>query len=170
MAGRNFFLNSNMGSMVSPGLTRGDKFGEALQLAGGLVRIVTERPLLERLAGRGRPISTPCGAPLETYNPGMFLLQGRSPVRNAGVAQLVEHDVANVVVVGSNPITRSWIAVSYRQSAVRPEKAFHLAASCTLSADRYSFLSPLLSCERSRATAAKHAKLTGSKAHECQRH
>jgi hypothetical protein len=24
----------------------------------------------------------------------------------AGVAQLVEHDVANVVVVGSNPITR----------------------------------------------------------------
>ena len=28
-------------------------------------------------------------------------------VRSAGVAQLVEHDVANVVVVGSNPITRS---------------------------------------------------------------
>ena len=27
--------------------------------------------------------------------------------RRAGVAQLVEHDVANVVVVGSNPITRS---------------------------------------------------------------
>ena len=26
----------------------------------------------------------------------------------AGVAQLVEHDVANVVVVGSNPITRSF--------------------------------------------------------------
>ena len=26
---------------------------------------------------------------------------------HAGVAQLVEHDVANVVVVGSNPITRS---------------------------------------------------------------
>jgi hypothetical protein len=26
----------------------------------------------------------------------------------AGVAQLVEHNVANVVVVGSNPITRSW--------------------------------------------------------------
>ena len=26
---------------------------------------------------------------------------------DAGVAQLVEHDVANVVVVGSNPITRS---------------------------------------------------------------
>ena len=25
----------------------------------------------------------------------------------AGVAQLVEHNVANVVVVGSNPITRS---------------------------------------------------------------
>ena len=32
-----------------------------------------------------------------------------SPVgtESAGVAQLVEHDVANVVVVGSNPITRS---------------------------------------------------------------
>ena len=28
----------------------------------------------------------------------------------AGVAQLVEHDVANVVVVGSNPITRSLAA------------------------------------------------------------
>ena len=27
----------------------------------------------------------------------------------AGVAQLVEHDVANVVVVGSNPIARSII-------------------------------------------------------------
>jgi hypothetical protein len=26
----------------------------------------------------------------------------------AGVAQLVEHNVANVVVVGSNPITRSF--------------------------------------------------------------
>ncbi len=26
----------------------------------------------------------------------------------AGVAQLVEHNVANVVVVGSNPITRFW--------------------------------------------------------------
>ena len=26
----------------------------------------------------------------------------------AGVAQLAEHNVANVVVVGSNPITRSW--------------------------------------------------------------
>ena len=29
------------------------------------------------------------------------------PIRTAGVAQLVEHNVANVVVVGSNPITRS---------------------------------------------------------------
>jgi hypothetical protein len=28
----------------------------------------------------------------------------------AGVAQLVEHNVANVVVVGSNPITRSSLA------------------------------------------------------------
>ncbi len=27
---------------------------------------------------------------------------------NAGVAQLAEHNVANVVVVGSNPITRSF--------------------------------------------------------------
>ena len=29
----------------------------------------------------------------------------------AGVAQLVEHNVANVVVVGSNPITRSFLAL-----------------------------------------------------------
>lgn len=29
--------------------------------------------------------------------------------RTAGVAQLVEHNVANVVVVGSNPITRSQV-------------------------------------------------------------
>ena len=30
---------------------------------------------------------------------------------SAGVAQLVEHHVANVVVVGSNPITRSWLVL-----------------------------------------------------------
>jgi hypothetical protein len=28
---------------------------------------------------------------------------------SAGVAQLAEHNVANVVVVGSNPITRSFL-------------------------------------------------------------
>jgi hypothetical protein len=32
--------------------------------------------------------------------------------RKAGVAQLVEHDVANVVVVGSNPITRSFYSLT----------------------------------------------------------
>ena len=32
------------------------------------------------------------------------MVSGRGPP--AGVAQLVEHNVANVVVVGSNPITR----------------------------------------------------------------
>ena len=32
---------------------------------------------------------------------------GLTAIVQAGVAQLVEHDVANVVVVGSNPITRS---------------------------------------------------------------
>ena len=31
--------------------------------------------------------------------------------RAAGVAQLAEHNVANVVVVGSNPITRSNLLV-----------------------------------------------------------
>jgi hypothetical protein len=38
----------------------------------------------------------------------------------AGVAQLVEHDVANVVVVGSNPITRSFwpSAVSHQPSVL----------------------------------------------------
>ena len=30
-------------------------------------------------------------------------------VKLAGVAQLAEHNVANVVVVGSNPITRSFL-------------------------------------------------------------
>ena len=34
---------------------------------------------------------------------------------DAGVAQLVEHDVANVVVVGSNPITRSGLAATGSQ-------------------------------------------------------
>ena len=36
----------------------------------------------------------------------------------AGVAQLVEHDVANVVVVGSNPITRS-LRIAVGESAMR---------------------------------------------------
>ena len=47
---------------------------------------------------------------------------------DAGVAQLVEHDVANVVVVGSNPITRSLfffalrrLLVSSRASAIPTE-------------------------------------------------
>jgi hypothetical protein len=46
------------------------------------------------------------------YNPYRSDAQGRTPsglVRYAGVAQLVEHNVANVVVVGSNPITRSFL-------------------------------------------------------------
>jgi hypothetical protein len=37
----------------------------------------------------------------------LFVLFQDLPCRSAGVAQLVEHHVANVVVVGSNPITRS---------------------------------------------------------------
>ena len=40
----------------------------------------------------------PCKRSLQAYNFGLSF---------AGVAQLVEHNVANVVVVGSNPITRS---------------------------------------------------------------
>jgi hypothetical protein len=35
------------------------------------------------------------------------LVAPRLGTEDAGVAQLVEHNVANVVVVGSNPITRS---------------------------------------------------------------
>ncbi len=35
-----------------------------------------------------------------------WVMMGTFPTR-AGVAQLVEHNVANVVVVGSSPITRS---------------------------------------------------------------
>ena len=34
------------------------------------------------------------------------LVSRRKPIGSAGVAQLVEHHVANVIVVGSNPITR----------------------------------------------------------------
>lgn len=114
-----------------------------------------EQAKREVCAGSFRPIPPPCVAALQTYNPGMFLLQGRSPVRNrvardavardsdgkdsvAGVAQLVEHDVANVVVVGSNPITRSWIAVSYRLSAVSQRRLSQLAGGWQLSADRFN--------------------------------
>ncbi len=45
---------------------------------------------------------------MQPYNPGYAYLG----VEIAGVAQLVEHDVANVVVVGSSPITRSLEAIS----------------------------------------------------------
>ena len=101
----------------------------------------------------------------------MFLLEGGSPVRNAGVAQLVEHDVANVVVVGSNPITRSSVAVSYQVSADglaregSPGEGFlKRADSWSLIASRFSFLLPVfliarLSCEPSRAVAAIFANL-----------
>lgn len=52
---------------------------------------------------------SPCKALSEQYNLGLMSVGGREPCRlhSAGVAQLVEHNVANVVVVGSNPITRS---------------------------------------------------------------
>ena len=40
----------------------------------------------------------------------------------AGVAQLAEHNVANVVVVGSNPITRSFVVL---------EKMFCVQIRCT---------------------------------------
>ena len=39
---------------------------------------------------------------------GMVLRPGNKKRASAGVAQLAEHNVANVVVVGSNPITRSF--------------------------------------------------------------
>ena len=60
------------------------------------------------------PVRRPCDDSLARYTHGVFS-GGRAcfPARNhrkcvhAGVAQLVEHHVANVVVVGSNPITRS---------------------------------------------------------------
>ncbi len=58
--------------------------------------------------------TTPCFPLSVAYNPGIprgGVLSERFPSagRIAGVAQLVEHDVANVVVVGSNPITRSFL-------------------------------------------------------------
>jgi hypothetical protein len=40
----------------------------------------------------------------------------------AGVAQLVEHNVANVVVVGSNPITRSSLAKPFFSFPLAVEK------------------------------------------------
>jgi len=65
--------------MVSLAGAWGDKIRAAFELASGPVPIVTEKLSMAWFAGDGRPISTPCGAPLETYNPGMFLLQGRRP-------------------------------------------------------------------------------------------
>ena len=50
------------------------------------------------------------------------------PVRVAGVAQLVEHHVANVVVVGSNPITR--FHVSRSAGGVFSSGSMTLAAFC----------------------------------------
>ena len=44
---------------------------------------------------------------LELWLGGFLRGEQYLPAVRAGVAQLVEHDVANVVVVGSNPITRS---------------------------------------------------------------
>ena len=39
----------------------------------------------------------------------VFLRPENAKRSSAGVAQLAEHNVANVVVVGSNPITRSFV-------------------------------------------------------------
>ena len=46
---------------------------------------------------------TPVTAGYKNGKKAMLRVTGRA----AGVAQLAEHNVANVVVVGSNPITRS---------------------------------------------------------------
>src|SRR5690606_2953327 len=63
-----------------------------------------------------RPLTCPCKRLRASYNPltpgdlHYFRSRkgsGKMGPQRAGVAQLVEHDVANVVVVGSNPITRS---------------------------------------------------------------
>ena len=67
----------------------------------------------------GAKVNCPCKRLVGTYNspipagfrivePGTELL-GSARLCDAGVAQLAEHDVANVVVVGSNPITRSLV-------------------------------------------------------------
>ena len=80
------------------------------------------------------PMKPPCRPGGYSYNPRVVvrpalpgvgeaaeLAQPGPDVPCAGVAQLVEHDVANVVVVGSNPITRSWKAVASPPSAVGPK-------------------------------------------------
>jgi hypothetical protein len=66
----------------------------------------------ENSAGSVRylPGTCPCKPTWHPYNPGYIHADGLRAAcwgKNAGVAQLVEHNVANVVVVGSNPITRS---------------------------------------------------------------
>ena len=82
--------------------------------AGSLVWLTVPKAN-PRLASRSESaaLNCPCMVLGRIYNP---LSKGDyDPVRAcgawlcvcAGVAQLVEHDVANVVVVGSNPITRS---------------------------------------------------------------
>ena len=57
----------------------------------------------------------PCGQDEQEYNPRFGgragFLRIVAEVGCAGVAQLAEHNVANVVVVGSNPITRSWFSL-----------------------------------------------------------
>ncbi len=63
----------------------------------------------------GMSFDCPCKAIARPYNSEIPVIpeavsctvEGCSTWNQAGVAQLAEHDVANVVVVGSNPITRS---------------------------------------------------------------
>jgi hypothetical protein len=54
---------------------------------------------------------------MQPYNPRYANLG----VKIAGVAQLVEHDVANVVVVGSSPITRSYWGCQLSGFGYQPE-------------------------------------------------
>ena len=83
------------------------------------MRVRCPRPgtILHEADGPLQARNCPCKRPLATYNPEC---RTRPPAAVggsggglwsgdvfAGVAQLVEHNVANVVVVGSNPITRS---------------------------------------------------------------
>ena len=60
-----------------------------------------DRAVISLAATRGNPADL--GGLASRYS--QNIIQGL--ICGAGVAQLVEHNVANVVVVGSNPITRS---------------------------------------------------------------
>ena len=77
-----------------------------------MVPIRHESPFL----GPGIALAGSMSQNIIRYSAARRQLRGRIGI--AGVAQLAEHNVANVVVVGSNPITRSFLPLSLVRSRV----------------------------------------------------